>query len=388
MMMFFKFSRIVGCIYFVYLMLIGMAALASEGSHVSDLQITLPKTVDDPVMLSFDHKQQKIDLINSSEAFHVYVGNSNRCCTNRSPIIGDYKTMYNKQTGEYSLSFIPRFGFVEDQSYVIRIKELHENNSVSHRKVDFTIESAKAIVKPIVTSIYPSGNVLPENTLRFYIHFSRPMKPNVAVNHIKLVDSLGRVDDSAFMHFKQELWSADRKRLTLLMDPGRIKRGVATNIALGPALQEGEQYQLIVDGQWPTANGKDNLAPFSKPFRAGAPLRQLPDINTWIINRPTVDTKETLTIIFGRPFDHALLFKDIKILTANGKQVQGTASVKNSETVWKFSPDKNWHEKTITIVVDSELEDVAGNNFKDLLDHTIEAGTKNIKQLSIPVHLQ
>ena len=69
-----------------------------------------------------------------------------------------------------------------------------------------------------VTQIQPSSSQTPENTLRFYLYFAQPMKPNVAFNYIKLVNAAGEEDNAAFMKFKQELWSADRKRLTLLMD--------------------------------------------------------------------------------------------------------------------------------------------------------------------------
>ena len=36
------------------------------------------------------------------------------------------------------------------------------------------------------------------------------------------------------MRLKQELWNEDLVRLTVLIDLGRIKRNVATNVELGP----------------------------------------------------------------------------------------------------------------------------------------------------------
>ena len=68
-----------------------------------------------------------------------------------------------------------------------------------------------------VVGIYPSGDVLPENVLRFYIHFARPMKPHVAFDCIKLLDASGNADEAAFMRFKQELWNEDRTRLAVLV---------------------------------------------------------------------------------------------------------------------------------------------------------------------------
>lgn len=49
------------------------------------------------------------------------------------------------------------------------------------------------------------------------------------------------------MRLKKELWNEDRARLTVLIDPGRIKRNVATNEALGRALLASRDYMLFVD---------------------------------------------------------------------------------------------------------------------------------------------
>ena len=43
------------------------------------------------------------------------------------------------------------------------------------------LHALKPVAEPAaVTEIFPSGEILPENTLRFYIHFSVPMRSGVA----------------------------------------------------------------------------------------------------------------------------------------------------------------------------------------------------------------
>ena len=143
-----------------------------------------------------------------------------------------------------TLTFSPAFGFDPGQDYVARVWTSRNG----HALVAFRLPLEAATVPAAVTEIYPSGETLPENVLRFYIHFSAPMTPHVAFDYIKLRDASGTVDDAAFMRFKQELWNEDRTRLTVLIDPGRIKRDVATNLELGPALLAGQQYTLSVDG--------------------------------------------------------------------------------------------------------------------------------------------
>ncbi|MEP3330600.1 hypothetical protein [Sedimentitalea sp.] len=82
------------------------------------------------------------------------------------------------------------------------------------------------------------------------------MKPRVAFDDIKLLDHDGNVDDAVFMRFKQELWKADRVRLTPLMEPGRLKREVATNLRLGPVRTEGRAFEPLVKGRSPFGLGR------------------------------------------------------------------------------------------------------------------------------------
>mgnify|MGYP003346898067 CR=1 FL=1 len=92
----------------------------------------------------------------------------------------------------------------------------------------------------LVTQIYPSADVLPENTLKFYVHFSAPMSRGHSYDHIRLLDEANRPVELAFLELAEELWSPDMLRLTLLMDPGRIKRGDYTLlVAFGAGLTYG-----------------------------------------------------------------------------------------------------------------------------------------------------
>ena len=54
---------------------------------------------------------------------------------------------------------------------------------------------------------------------------------------------------SPFMDFGQELWSADGRRMTLLIDPGRVKRGRGGRPAQRqPPFRQGKRYNLGVGG--------------------------------------------------------------------------------------------------------------------------------------------
>ena len=57
--------------------------------------------------------------------------------------------------------------------------------------------------------------------------------------------------------------------------------------------------------------------------------------------------------------------------------VDGTVSVARQETEWRFSPQQRWTAGTYQLVVDTGLEDLAGNHIGqpfdlDVFDHVTE----------------
>ncbi len=102
----------------------------------------------------------------------------------------------------------------------------------------------------------PRATILPENLLRFYIHFSAPMSRGEAYHRIKLLDATGKPVADPFLELGEELWSNDGTRFTLLFDPGRIKRGLKPREEVGPVLEAGKSYCLVIDRDWPDATGK------------------------------------------------------------------------------------------------------------------------------------
>ena len=105
--------------------------------------------------------------------------------------------------------------------------------------------------------VYPSRDLLPENLLQFYIFFSAPMSRGEAYRRITLLDiATGKIVDAPFLELDEELWSPDGTRFTLVFDPGRIKRGLKPREEVGPVLEAGKSYSLVIDRQWLDALGK------------------------------------------------------------------------------------------------------------------------------------
>lgn len=344
--------RLFGCVFFLF----------CSASFANDYQLLLP-----------DINRQHVELVSknrptegsSDQRLQVFTGPANKCCDGRNAMAGRYTSDDTK------LTFTPAFAFEKSQIYTIRVLYQDDRGGVTQALEEFSIPEVEVLSEPHVVGMYPSGNTIPENTLRFYIHFSTPMQPHVSSRYIKLIDASGQVDDSAFMSFKQELWSEDRKRLTLLMDPGRIKRGVAQNLAIGPVLVQGNVYSIRINDGWPSARGEPLPGIFEKTFTANEALRTLPDTQLWTTQLPGRNSNDPIVIEFDRPFDYELLKSSITVLSADGHPINGEISIRNNEHTWVFTPEAHWSQDQIKIRVDSHLEDVAGNNFRDLLDHAM-----------------
>lgn len=333
-------------------------------------ELTLPQQSHSNVSLKV---QGLTGAADPSDYLKIYVGSKDQCCETRSPMAGRFSTL-----GQ-TLEFDPAFDFSEGQAYTIAYYDSQSVRTSAPTLTTFTLTEQGLAIRPRVTAIYPSGDVLPANTLRFYIHFSTPMQPHMSGDFIKLTDKNGRADAAAFMNFKQELWSEDRKRLTLLMDPGRIKQGVAQNLTLGPVLQSEQTYSIVVQAGWQSARDGQTAPRFEKFFETSEALRTLPDTDLWTIKPPRAHTKGPVLIQFDRMYDHQSAKNNVTVQSSDNKIVAGQVSLQDDETVWRFDPEQSWPEQTIKIVVNSRLEDVTGNNLIELLDHSVGVKPKTDK---------
>ena len=94
--------------------------------------------------------------------------------------------------------------------------------------------------RTIVDRVYPTGDVVPENQLRLYVHFSAPMGLKGGLDYIKLLDDRGVEVKDPFLPLDTEFWNGDRTRFTVFFDPGRVKRGILPEQGNGPVAHGGQ----------------------------------------------------------------------------------------------------------------------------------------------------
>jgi hypothetical protein len=208
------------------------------------------------------------------------------------------------------------------------------------------------------------------NLLRMYVEFSAPMTSGHAYDFVTLYaegDSL--VQEPFFTAGGVvELWDPDHTRLTILFDPGRIKRDLKPHEEMGLPLRTGKGYRLVIDSTWPDAAGRPLVRRFTKRFRVGPQDRALIRTATWRITPPRAETTDSLVVTFPEPLDRALLARLVSVHDSAGGRIDGGSVVTERETRWSFAPSQRWGRGRYALHVDTELEDLAGNNLKKLFD--------------------
>jgi hypothetical protein len=237
-------------------------------------------------------------------------------------------------------------------------------------------EAQNAGPPTVVTHIYPSASVLPENLLKFYVQFSGPMNRGYNYEHIHLHDAKGNTVELPFLEIDEELWNPDMTRLTLFIDPGRIKRGVRPLEEVGPALENGKSFTLSIDSNWHDARGEPLKAGFEKRFRVGPPDRDPPDPAKWKVEAPASGKRRPLIVRFPKPLDYALALRVIRVTDEMGNILPGEALVSDNERRWSFTPPAAWRRGTHHLVVPTTIEDLAGNNIGKPFDVDLFEGVE------------
>ncbi len=272
-----------------------------------------------------------------------------------------------------AICFLPRFPFLDGMSYSLLVYSPPETGREDPPEV-------WAIQRPVtegaptteVVAIYPTADELPVNQLKLYIHFSAPMSEGWAARAVQV----RRADndeplEGVFLAMEPELWDRERRRLTLLFDPARIKRGLVPHEEAGYPLIEGVPIVVTIDAKFRDAAGRPMRAGAERRYEIGPLLRVRVNPADWRYHYPTAGSTDPLTVEFDRPLDHALLEHSLWVNNAAGGARAGVGSVGPAERVWQFAPQSPWGEERHVVMVDSRLEDLAGNSIIRVFDRDL-----------------
>lgn len=268
-----------------------------------------------------------------------------------------------------ALEFLPRFPLQAGIPYFVTLRReiIRTGGNPSdfgNSSFRYTFIIPKKEMKPVATvnAVFPSSSELPENLLKFYLHFSHPMSGGDAYSHIRLLNQNGDVIDLPFLELGEELWDWENRRLTLLFDPGRIKSGLMPRREEGAVLEEGKRYTLQILDTWKDGEGRPLLEIFEKRFLAVEADGDSPQVDQWQLRIPKPNTTQPFRIDFPESLDEALLQRVIQIVHSGGQLVEGTIAVENNERRWLYTPTAPWVMGSYQIRVGTILEDLAGNS--------------------------
>ena len=282
------------------------------------------------------------------------------------PIAGRFKVSSD------AVSFLPRFPFVDGLGYSLLV-DLSPGQQASGPEV-WNIQRPPPDGPPTteVVAIYPSVDHLPVNQLKFYVHFSSPMSEGFAARAVQVLrDDNGQPIQNVFLAMDPELWDSERRRLTLLLDPGRIKRGLVSNLEAGYPLIEGSPIILAIGTQFRDAGGRPLRDGAKKRYDIGPPLRVRVNPADWRCQAPVAGSKDPLVVKFDRPLDHALLEHTLRVNDPTGWTLAGQSTVGSGEQSWQFAPQSPWQEGRHQVMIDPLLEDLAGNSLNRVFDRDL-----------------
>lgn len=290
-------------------------------------------------------------------------------------------------TSDKAILFKPRFPLSAGVDYLVRFrtdtKQEWQTQVVSLPKKQRTPST-------FVKEVYPTASVLPQNLLKFYVYFSAPMTQGEAYAHVELQGPDGKRVAYPFLEIEEELWDKSGQRLTLLMDPARVKRGLVPREEDGPILSDGSRYRLIIKSSWPDAQGTLLTKSHIKTFTVGPEDFKQPDEASWKIKPPKSKTRDALTFIMPEPMDHATFARGVTIENDKGQVVLGDFTFSHAETQAHFTPLKDWRPGLYDVRIWKRIEDLAGNSIDRPfeLDRFDTVATSPNEKASLTIEIQ
>ncbi len=268
------------------------------------------------------------------------------------------------------ITFVPAVALTPGETYVANL-EFIVGESV---RKEYYVPKEKGVA-PGLVSVYPGGETLPANLLKFYLHFDQAMREGREIfDQIHLKDAETGVSVKSPWR-RQELWSDDAKRLILFIHPGRIKQGLQLRAEMGPVLEEGKKYTLTISGDVRGARGLAMGKDYEMSFKTSAPVREQVRPEQWALEIPRAGSGEPLIVTTGSALDPYLVMRHCEI---PGK---GLAKVEwnDSQKVFRFFPEQKWAAGDYELEVGQYLEDLAGNTPVRVFDTDLDAENGNEK---------
>ena len=280
-----------------------------------------------------------------------------------------------------ALLFHPRLPFIEGKNYQVQIEvpglyrlaglDFPQSQIPEHLSATMAIPLQGSLARTSVVQVYPTSSELPANLLKWYLCFSAPMSLESVYPHLYLLDEKGEKTAAPFLELTPELWDQQRQRLTLWMDPGRIKSHLAPNRELGQPMEAGKTYTLLIDTTFRDAYGQFLEKPFRKTFRTLPSDHRQPQPENWEVVTPPAYTRAPLELYFPEALDFGVLNHSMAVFAAGDQMIAGATAIGPEEKSWSLTPPHPWSPGRYQLRISKNLEDLAGNNLERPFDREV-----------------
>lgn len=266
-----------------------------------------------------------------------------------------------------SLVLTPSYSLAPGENYEARLSV--DGKVLERKKYQMPLAPGPP---PSVVRILPDRELtVPANLLKFQIEFDQPMREGIEIfDQIELMDAESGTPVVSPWR-RQEMWSPDAKRFTLLIHPGRIKQGVNLRDEMGPVLRPGRDYRLQIGAGVRSLAGKTLGAAMTHAFRTGPELRQPVDPAAWELRLPETPGSP-LQILTGRPLDPFIAARHLWVVEINDaggeSPVEITMLAAKNQSEFAITPAHGWKTGRYRLRSDEFLEDLAGNTPKRVFD--------------------
>ena len=92
------------------------------------------------------------------------------------------------------------------------------------------------------------------------------------------------------------------------------------------------------------------------------------DPKVWKITAPKAKALAPVIIDFPAPMNYPLLMRMIRV--SDGRRtLTGNIDIQGHETQWRFTPKEPWAAGEYQLIVDTDIEDIAGNHIGQPFDY-------------------
>jgi hypothetical protein len=141
----------------------------------------------------------------------------------------------------------------------------------------------------------------------------------------------------------------------------------------------------VVDGGYLDARGAPLRAGAERRYEVTDDERRHVDPARWALAVPAAGSVDPFGVRFDRPLDHGLLARCLQVLGPDRRPVPGSAEVGPDDRSWRLLPRDPWAADAHELVVDPDLEDLAGNSVRRVFDRDLTRPEDDPRETVEPV---